>query len=306
MEIKAGQDREKFTISDVEATCGVKASLLRQWQLRYGLIAARQSKVYSASEVTKFLTVSFLYHNGFKVSKVAQLSCEALQHLKNSISIRPGYEISYTLPLIECVIDTNQSLFTQLMIEYCGQVGIENFVLKMGYPLLQKIRLLFPPLRGFAARQTLFSLLIQQQLTAATNALTTTSKGNAVVLFSNDNDSSELDLLLVQYLFKKHGWQTFYFGTGVKWQQLQSLILAKNINSIYVHCNNLSRFEIDDYLESICKAYPQLQVAASGTAVQNAQRTFLNLHLLQSNAAILEFVATPFTSATHTSAHLLL
>ncbi len=308
MEIRAGQDRQKFTIKDIEAVCCVKASLLRQWQSRYGILESRQLRIYDEKDVKKFLAVSFLYHNGHKVSKVAMLSTEALNTLKvNTMLVSNNTESSFVLPLLECVIDINQRRFAELITDYCSQIGIENFVLKIAYPLLQKIKILFPPVRAISARQTLFSFLIQQKIVAATDALATSIKVNSVVLFSPDATDAELSLLFINYLFKKHGWQTFYFGTAIKWQQLQSIINSETITTIYVHCGNqLSRFEIDDYLEGICKAFPQKQIAASGTAVQQAQRTFVNLHLLQSDEAILAYAATKATSAAHTSAHLLL
>jgi hypothetical protein len=61
---------------------------------------------------------------------------------------------------------------------------------------------------------------------------------------------------------------------------------------------NFTRFEIDDYLESLSKAFPNKRIVASGVAIQLAQRNFLNVQLLKTDEAVYRFIQNA-TLATH-------
>ncbi len=53
---------------------------------------------------------------------------------------------------------------------------------------------------------------------------------------------------------------------------------------------NFTKFDMDDYLQNICKAFPNQKIVAAGKSILSAQRSFVNLHLLKSDEAIKNFI----------------
>ncbi len=66
-----------FTIKDIENLSGIKAHTWRIWEQRYGLgIAQRKDsnhRYFDNENLKQVLRISFLYHNGMKISKIAAL-----------------------------------------------------------------------------------------------------------------------------------------------------------------------------------------------------------------------------------------
>ena len=66
-----------FTIRDIENLCGIKAHTLRMWEQRYDFFKPKRKeskhRVYDNEDLKQLLRISFLYHQGWKVSHLSQL-----------------------------------------------------------------------------------------------------------------------------------------------------------------------------------------------------------------------------------------
>jgi MerR family transcriptional regulator, light-induced transcriptional regulator len=77
----------------------------------------------------------------------------------------------------------------------------------------------------------------------------------------------------------------------VKMQNLLKFEGDKNISYLFLHViTNFSGWEIDEYLEQLCTAFPDKKIVASGAGVQQGQRSFLNLLPLKTDDAIYHFI----------------
>lgn len=296
---------QKFTIRDIENMCGIKAHTLRTWEQRYQLCIPKRKesahRFYDNEDLKKLLQVSYLYHTGYKVSKIAALGDEAVTDLvRHAQTVSQNY-VGYILQLLEAAIDFNDQRFNQVLEEVNANIGLEQGILNVGYPFLQKVGLLWMTSNIIPAQEHFSTYLIQHKIIAETDKLPLiTTDNRTIVLFTPDGEHHELPLLFINYLLKKSGWRTLYFGANVKWQHLQAVIEKEAVSTVYLHLiTNFTRFEIDDYLEMICKAFPEKKIVASGAAIQPAQRTFLNLKLLKSDASIHSFVTGNPILATH-------
>ena len=60
---------------------------------------------------------------------------------------------------------------------------------------------------------------------------------------------------------------------------------------IYLHLlTNFTGFDVDDYLEEICKKFPDKMVVVSGEGIRKSQRDFVNLTRLESDTQIYDFI----------------
>ena len=70
--------KTKFSIKDLENFTGIKSHTIRIWEKRYKLLKPSRTntniRFYDSDIFLKLLNVNLLYKNGFKISKIAQLS----------------------------------------------------------------------------------------------------------------------------------------------------------------------------------------------------------------------------------------
>ena len=73
---------QQFSIKDLEHFTGIKSHTIRAWEQRYNLLVPKRTatniRYYSGEDLKKLLNVGYLIEHGGKISKVAQLSNEAL------------------------------------------------------------------------------------------------------------------------------------------------------------------------------------------------------------------------------------
>ena len=74
---------QEFSIRDIENLTGIKAHTLRIWEQRYNFFTPKRKeslhRVYNNEDLKHLLRISFLYHNGWKVSKIAALEQAAIE-----------------------------------------------------------------------------------------------------------------------------------------------------------------------------------------------------------------------------------
>ncbi|HEY0059379.1 MAG TPA: MerR family transcriptional regulator [Flavisolibacter sp.] len=287
---------QKFTIRDIENMCGIKAHTLRIWEHRYHLFTPKRKesahRYYDDEDLKKLLRIAYLYHSGWKVSKIADLGAESIAEIVRNTPTAAQNFAGFVLQLLEAAVDFDETRFNQVLDEVTAHNGLQECIIHVGFPFLQKIGLLWMTSNIIPAQEHFSTYLIQHKIISETEKLPVTSSiSGRALLFTPDGEHHELPLLFINYLLKKAGWRTLYFGSNVKWQQLLPVIEKRDIDTVYLHLiTNFTRFEIDDYLQGLSAALPGKRILASGAAVQASQRTFVNIEVLRSDEAILKFI----------------
>ena len=87
----------QFTIRDIENLTGIKAHTLRTWEKRYGIIIPPtlpgKHRVYDNNDLKHILRISLLYHYGFKISKIADMSVEEMMAATIQIEKKSNFEV---------------------------------------------------------------------------------------------------------------------------------------------------------------------------------------------------------------------
>lgn len=287
---------QKFTIKDIENMCDIKAHTLRIWEQRYHFFTPKRTegkqRYYENEDLKRLLRIAFLYHHGWKISKIASLEdqqiIDAVREMeKDSKSYQP-----FILTLIEAAIDFDEKVFNQVLDGLIQKFGVEVSISQICYPFLKRIGVLWMTNNIIPAQEHFASYIIQHKIIAETDKLSN-KIGNKplILLFTPDGEFHEMPLLFLQYMLKKWEWPTIYLGTNIKLQQLEEVGKQEGIEYIFTHIiTNFTRFEIDDYLELLCRSFPNKKIVASGAMVQNATRSFTNLRLLNSDEAIYTFI----------------
>src|SRR6478672_1605934 len=107
-----------FSIKDIERLSGIKAHTLRIWEQRHGLCFCKrkesQHRFYDNEDLKQILRIAYLYHNGYKVSRIASLSPEEIKKLANT-SMGDNVEDLVINQMIEASIDYDQPKFENIL-----------------------------------------------------------------------------------------------------------------------------------------------------------------------------------------------
>ena len=287
---------QSFTIRNIELLTGIKAHTLRIWEQRYSFFKAarKESKqrFYSNEDLKKLLCISFLYHNGWKVSKIAALPDHAIaEEVEQTEPENTNYR-TYVQRLLSAAIDFNEAAFLEVLNGLIKRIGFEKTLVDVCYPYLQRVGLLWDTNSVIPAQEHFSSYIIQNRLISETEKFSPSQNGPPeIVLFCPENAHHELPLLYLNYLLRKHDWKVLYLGKNIKLADLKEAARLPCIKYLYLHIiTNFTGFSLDDYFETLRKTFPDKIIIASGKGVEQSQRSFVQLRLLKRDDQIHQFV----------------
>ncbi|MGB8194802.1 MAG: MerR family transcriptional regulator [Chitinophagaceae bacterium] len=286
-----------FTIRDIENLTGIKAHTLRIWEQRYDLMEPERKtgnhRMYSNEDLKHLLKISTLYHNGYKISKIAALSKEQInQFTLDTFVVSDPFEV-YVNQLLEASIDFDEERFEKIINTCILHYSFEKAIFKILYPFMNKVGLLWMTGHVVPAMEHFASNLILRKVLVALNGLEKPTGENlpVIVLFTPEFERHELPVLVMQYLLKKNGAKTVMMGQHVSLDVLADYCNAKPATHLYTHViTYLQRFEPEEYVAEISRRFPDKKIIISGIITGSFQRKFVNVRLLKNEEAMLGFV----------------
>lgn len=288
---------QRFTIRDIENLTGIKAHTLRIWEQRYSFFTPKRKesrhRFYDNEDLKQLLRISFLYHHGWKVSKIAGLSQEAIMNEVRSSPVVAGNYNYYLTRLVESAIDFDEGNFIEILNEITSQIGFEKCIVEVCYPFLLKIGLLWNTNNVIPAQEHFSSCIIQNRIILETEKLAVKGSNQPeILLICPQGEFHELPLLFINYLLRRNGWSTLYLGADIRKDELLQIAGLPHIHSIYLHLiTNFTGLTADEYLEELSRAFPGKQILASGEGIKDVQRNFVNVRLLKNDMQINNFIS---------------
>ena len=286
---------EYFTIKDIENLSGIKAHTLRIWEQRYNLFVPKrkdsQHRIYDNADLKQLLRISFLYHNGWKISKIASLSSGQIAEEVRKSEITSKTYRTFIIQLIEAAVDFNEISFVDILNQLTAKIGFEKCITDVCYPYLHRIGMLWVTNNIIPAQEHFSSYIIQNRIIAETDKLEINNEAPTLLLFSPKGEYHELPLLFIFYLLRKNRWSVVYLGASITKEVINQFTGNDEIKYLFLHLiTNFTGWEADAYFEDLCRSFPGKQIIASGTAVHEVQRNFVNLKLLKSDREIYGFI----------------
>jgi MerR family transcriptional regulator, light-induced transcriptional regulator len=235
-----------YSIKDLEALTGIKAHTIRIWEKRHNIISPERSSTnirsYSDDDLKRILNISILYNQGYKISKIAALSGDQLVNKVTELSNdeKPENEV-FIDQLTISMVELDELKFEKLLSSCILKYGFEDTMLKVVYPFLRKIGVLWLSNNINPAQEHFMSNLVRQKIIVAIDGLDNHVRDNAktVVLFLPEHELHELGLLFFHYLIKKKGYKTYYLGQNVPFIDLKKVcdlvqpdILISNVSYV--------------------------------------------------------------------------
>jgi DNA-binding transcriptional MerR regulator len=289
---------QQFTIRQIEQLSGIKAPTLRIWEKRYNLISPDRSegrqRIYTNEDLRAILKVVYLYEKGMRISKIARMKeQQMLQHISDlgvSSESYPGV----ILMLIEAAISLESNRVLEIFNSIEKEHGFENLVLRIIYPFLEKLGRAWVSGKILPNNEHFVSHLITRKILLATDQLPEVVESERVViLFQPQGEIHEIPLLFMQYLFKKHGWKTVYFGCNVPINVVEGYLAYKKATHIYSHLiTNLGEDSPNDFFRKLSEKFPGMYIAVGGHLVQKMKAAGTGVLLLQNDEDVYNYLRT--------------
>lgn len=275
-----------FTIRDIENLTGIKAHTLRIWEQRYQLMVpdkeTGQHRTYNNEDLKQLLKISTLYHNGYKISKIAALTKDQVNKLAlDTLVVKDPYEL-YVTQLVEAAIDFDELKFEQVMNTCILHYSFEKTIFRVVFAFLNKIGMLWMTGHVVPAMEHFSSELIRKKIMVALDGLKLQPANNMkVLLFAPEYERHELPLLMMQYILKKNNIRCVLFGHHVSLQMLDDYCQANEVTHLYAHIiTYLHRHDPGEYVNALSMKFPAKQIILSGPVAQSLKRSFVNVRVL--------------------------
>jgi DNA-binding transcriptional MerR regulator len=264
-----------FTIKDIESLTGIKAHTIRIWEQRYNVLRPKRKdtnhRVYDNGDLKHIMRIAYLYRHGYKISKIANMSEEEIKQLSLEETGHKGphlYQV-YINQLVEAMIDFDQVKFEKIFHNILLRMGFEQCMLKVIYPFLERIGLLWLVDCVIPAQEHFASNIIRKKLMVAIDGLDAPAQDRErFMIFLPEGEFHEIPLLFVHYMLKKHGCMVVNFGANVPLEDLRFYTERKPVDHIYTHViTNFPQRTLDNFVKDLGKLFPNIPVAVSGPQV---------------------------------------
>lgn len=228
----------QYQIRDIEHLSGIKAHTIRIWEKRYNIVEPKRTatnrRYYDDNDLKRILNISILNRNGYKISKIADLTNDRLNREIMNLSNESLDLENHIGNLIRAMIGFDQFLFEKVFAKSVMNMGFQETVLKVIYPFFNKIGILWLTGNVDPTHEHFISNMVRQKVIAGIDALPEypNSKAETFVLFLPDGQWHEMGILLCHYLIKKNGHHAVYLGSSLPYEsvmKLDKLIEFKNI-----------------------------------------------------------------------------
>lgn len=262
--------KTQFNIKDLENLSGVKAHTIRIWEKRYNLLEPNRTdtniRKYDLESLKKLLNVTYLYNEGFKISKIARLTDQEIQHIIEDQSSENKYEYAMNA-FKKSMFDFDYDLFSKTENKLNRDLSLREIFLNVYLPLLMEVGTLWQTGTLDPAHERFISELIKQRIIVAI----TKQQANQVVdknkpvfaLFLPYQEIHEIGLLYAHYEILAAGYPTIYLGNNIPLSSLKHILKHyDDVNFVTYMTVQPETQSIDEYLkeykQTICveKDYP--------------------------------------------------
>ncbi len=231
----------EFSIKDLENLSGVKAHTIRIWEQRYQLLEPNRSdsniRSYSIVQLQKLLNISLLNNNGFKVSKIAELTESEIVKATNQLNESKDTELNkYVNKFILSMVGYDLVLFEKTYNNCIREFSFTEVFTDIFIPLLEKVGLLWQTSSINPTHEHFISNLIRQKLYSHIEKLQINdwSDDTLYVLFLPLNEIHDIGLLYLQYELLARQKRTIFLGSSIEIEHLNAIQKLDNSRVVYI------------------------------------------------------------------------
>ncbi len=260
-----------YSIRDLEHLSGIKAHTLRVWEQRYNLVQPKRTdtniRYYDDGDLKLILNVSLLKENGFKISKIADMTENDLRQKVIEITEQSSKSPEQIQALTLAMIDLDEDRFEKIISTNTLQIGFERTMIQIIYPFLVRIGFLWQTGAINPAQEHFISHLIRQKIIVAIDGQVYQKNPNSrkYLLYLPEGETHELSLLFACFIIKSRNNRVIYLGQSLPFQDLAE---AHKIHQpeyiVTIITSTPGQDAIQEYVTKICNKFPDSKVLLSG------------------------------------------
>jgi DNA-binding transcriptional MerR regulator len=264
-----------YSIGDLEKLSGIKAHTIRIWEKRYNLLTPKRTesniRFYEDGDLKQLMNVAILKKQGMRISEIAALSNrEVKQEVRKAnqknIGGHPQID-ALTLAMIEF----DQSHFDELMDQYIESMGFEKCMLKVIYPLLNKLSILWMTGSIRPVQEQFMSLMIRNRIISANNYLPPPASDTTFLLFLPKNENQEISMLFFQHILKARSKRAINIGSINSLDELKDACDIAKPNFLFTMINqDPEDMTAQAYLKKLSEFIPNGQICVTGYQLAHA------------------------------------
>ncbi len=216
-----------YSIKDLEQLSGIKAHTLRIWEQRYNLLCPKRTdtniRFYDDHDLKLILNVALLNDNGFKISKIASMEMPEIREEVMRLTERSLTYDDQIHSLTISMIEMDEERFDKILSTNIIKIGFEHTMLKVIFPFMSKIGVLWQTGAINPAQEHFISNLVRQKLIVAIDGQMHTHTGKKFLLFLPEGELHEVSLLFSSFLIKNKGHKVIYLGQNTPNEDLNQV-----------------------------------------------------------------------------------
>lgn len=268
-----------YSIRELEHLSGIKAHTIRIWEQRYGILSPKRTdtniRYYDDADLKIILNVSLLNDKGFKISKIAKMSAPEIAEEILQLSENSSDNQVQINALVLATIEMNEVKFDGSLNKMIRQLGFEQAMLKIIYPFLNKIGILWQTDNICPAHEHFVSNIIRQKIIVAIDGqnLQNPNEAKRFLLFLPEGELHELALLFMHYLLRARHHHVMYLGQNLPFTDLQRAAeVYRPDHFVCVLTSIPEREEVQAFIDKLSGTFPESDIILYGF---HAQHNFL-------------------------------
>lgn len=250
--------KKSFSIRDMENLSGIKAHTIRIWEKRYSLFSPERTatniRTYSLKSLQKLLNIVLLYHNGYKISKIAKIPEGEIPVLVREIVAKNSEKTHAINAFKLSMINFDQTLFFNTYNSLLAERSFREIFTEVFIPLLNELGLLWQTDTISPSHEHFITNLIKQKIYINTEKLQiieATKKDKIFVLFLPENEIHELGLLYLNYEINLKGYKSIYLGQTMPVENLVDIIkYYENVHFVSYFTVSPTKDELEKYIHN--------------------------------------------------------
>ncbi len=279
-----------FSISQLQRYSGISVHSIRAWEKRYNALKPDRSdgntRYYNGNQLRRLLNIASLIDSEYKVSELCSMPDSKLhelmnQQLKKSIN---GDEF-LVLQMVAAAIEFSESLFDKIFSRAVMSYGIEGTYMKVIYPSLERLGLMWSTDGIEPAQEHFISNLMRQKLNSSIDILPVNeSSKNHWILFLPEEEFHESGLIMANYLIRNAGHRCTYLGSNLPIDTLKQVVKQLKPSALLFFLVSTNNKEDDNsFVQSMVKNFPSQKIHIATEAVRLSQiKNNKNLTMLKS------------------------
>ncbi len=259
--------KSKYSIKDLERLSGIKAHTIRIWEQRHNVIEPKRTdtniRFYEDDDLKRLLNVSFLVHDGVKISKVANLTEEQLHAM---VQDRSRYDGNHTTEINElkmAMFEYNQDAFQKAFTKCVQRYGEEETFSQVLGAFISQLGVLWQTNTVNVTHEHFVSNLIKQKLYAAIDHVNVKPRKNAptYLLYLPANELHEIGLLYVEYILRNRGVNIISMGQNTPSDYLMAVFSKVEFDyAVSVFTTNPHSSVVEQFMDELLKKMKHTKV----------------------------------------------